>query len=157
MRTLLLAVLLLCPGLAWAQPVADPSRTLTITPPKGWQSSTEEKTLLLVSPDQLASMSVTARGAIPIDEPATMKAIISELTGTEWKLSGQSPATVGGVPAIRVEVDGAGGDYADDHAVYYMISDGKRGWLIFSLTSKANVRKAMPLMEAAVRSVRLTK
>ena len=157
MRTILLAILLLCPGLAWAQPVSDPSGTLTVVPPAGWQSATQDKTLLLVSADQTASIALTARGPIPIENPSTMKQIIAEMTGTEWRLSGQSQATVGGVPAVRVEVDGAGGDYANDHGVYYMMSRGSRGWLIFCITSKANARKTMPLMEAAVRSVTVSK
>lgn len=157
MRIVLLALLLLCPGLAWAQPVSDPSGTLTVVPPAGWQSTKEDKILLLISADQTASMSLTARGPIPIENPTTMKGIIAELTSTEWRLSGQSRTTVGGVPALRVEVDGAGGDCADDHGVYYMMSQGNRGWLIFCITSKANVRKAMPLMEAAVRSVTVSK
>ncbi len=157
MRTFLLAILLLCPGLAWAQPVTDPSKTLTIKPPPGWQSTTQDKTLLLVSADQTASMALTARGPIPLDNPVAMKGIVAELTSTEWKLSGQSGTTVGGLPAVRIEVDGVGGDYANDHGVYYMVCKGERGWLIFCITSKANARKAMPLMETAVRSVTLSK
>ena len=91
------------PGLAWAQPLSDPSRTLTVIPPAGWQSASQDKLLLLASPDQTASMALGARGSIPLADPAAMKAVVAELTGTDWKLAGNSRTTVGGVPAVRID------------------------------------------------------
>ena len=152
-NTFLLLLLLLCPGLAWAQPVSDPGKTLTIIPPRGWTAGAQGKALALASSDQTASIALAARDSIPLEDAVAMKAIVAGLTGDGWKPGRQSPAKVGGVPALRVEVDGVSGDYANDKGFFYLVSEPQRGWIIFCLSSKQGSSKAFPLMEASLRSL----
>ena len=142
---------------AWCELISDPLKTLTIDAPKGWTSTTDGDSLVLVAPGETASLVVGSRGPIPLKDSSQIKSIIEALAADGWKVTKQAPASISGVPAIKVDIDGTSGDVAGDRGFFYLVSDENRGWLIFGLATKKDASRVLPSLDSAVRNMRLVR
>jgi hypothetical protein len=61
------------------------------------------------------------------------------------------------VPALKVDVDGVSGDVANDQGFFFLISDGRQGWMACGMAAKKDGGRILATLDSTVRAMKLVK